>query len=93
MHEHLDRKITLRELAQCVGLSEMYFAMHFREATGYSPYKYLLKLKVDLARLLLRTSDAPILDVALRCGFHNQQHFATVFKRLHGVSPSRYRGF
>jgi AraC-like DNA-binding protein len=91
MHANLDKRVTLKQLARSVELSPTYFAEQFRCATGHAPHQYLLHLRVDMARALLKSTRIPILEVALRSGFPNQQHFATTFKRLYGVSPNQYR--
>ena len=91
MHANLDKRLTLKQLARSVDLSPTYFAEQFHCATGHAPHQYLLHLRVEMARALLKSTRLTILEVALRSGFPNQQHFATTFKRLHGVSPNQYR--
>jgi AraC family transcriptional regulator len=91
MQANLHRPVTLLDLAGCAGLSVSHFAHQFRRSTGTSPHRYLLQLRIERGRMLLRSPDASVLDVALETGFQTQQHFATVFRRMTGLSPGEYR--
>jgi AraC family transcriptional regulator len=63
----------------------------FRKSTGESPHRFVLRHRVERAKEMLRAADARVLDVAVACGFKTQQHFARVFRRMCGVSPTEYR--
>ncbi|TCU69481.1 AraC family transcriptional regulator [Bradyrhizobium sp. R2.2-H] len=89
--DHFDRCISLSELANVAGLSRMHFAAQFRAATGYRPREYLLTQRVEHAKTLLATTERPLADIALAVGFSTQAHFSTVFKRISGQSPARWR--
>ena len=51
----------------------------------------MTRKRVDHARKLLRTSTAPLAEVALQCGFSSQSHMTTVFKGATGVTPAKFR--
>lgn len=89
--DHFDRCISLSELANVAGLSRMHFAAQFRAATGYRPREYLLNHRVEHAKTLLTTTERPLAGVAHAVGFSTQAHFSTVFKRISGQSPARWR--
>jgi AraC family transcriptional regulator len=91
MHANLDRQVTLQELADCAGLSVSHFAHQFRRSVHASPHRYLLSLRIERSKTLLRNPKATILEVALDTGFETQQHFATIFRQMTGVSPGEYR--
>jgi len=91
MHENIQRPVTLEDLADCCGLSVSHFSRLFRISMRTSPHQYMLRLRVEHCKELLRDPNLSILEVALAAGFQSQQHFATVFRRLTGVSPSVYR--
>jgi AraC-like DNA-binding protein len=91
VNAHLDEALSLADLAAVAGLSRMYFAGQFRAATGYRPHDYLLYQRVESAKSILSTTDIPLAEVALSVGFQAQAHFSTVFKRLTGQSPARWR--
>lgn len=88
---HLDAPVRLADIASSAGLTRMHFASQFRRATGMSPHEYLLRRRIERAQHLLTESKQNLLDVALSCGFRSQAHFTTVFKRLVGEAPSRWR--
>ncbi|OPY98105.1 transcriptional regulator [Bradyrhizobium sacchari] len=89
--DHFDRSISLSELASVAGLSRMHFAAQFRAATGYRPREYLLNHRIQHAKTLLATTGRPLAEIALAVGFSTQAHFSTVFKRISGQSPARWR--
>jgi AraC family transcriptional regulator len=91
MRAHLDRQLSLAELADCAGYSPSHFTWLFRTTFGTTPHRYLQHLRIEQARALLRTSRHSILDAALACGFQTQQHFSRVFREVTGTSPAAYR--
>jgi AraC family transcriptional regulator len=91
MHANIDKQIALKDLADCAGLSLSHFSLQFRASTNQSPHRYMLRLRVQRSKELLTDSRRSVLDVGLEVGFHNQQHFATVFRNFVGVPPSVYR--
>jgi AraC family transcriptional regulator len=91
MHANIDKQIGLKDLAACAGLSLSHFSFQFRASTNQSPHQYMLRLRVERSKQLLKDIRLSVLDVGLEVGFRNQQHFATVFRNSVGVSPSAYR--
>ena len=63
------------------------FARRFKARTGLPPHQYLLKLRVEQARLLLRTSSDAIADIAAGCGFSHQEHLTRVLRTQLGTTP------
>jgi AraC family transcriptional regulator len=88
---HIDETLGLADLAAAAGLSRMHFAAQFRAATGYRPHEYLLDQRIERAKAILSAEDMPLAEVALSVGFQGQAHFSTVFKRLAGETPARWR--
>jgi AraC family transcriptional regulator len=85
------RSVSLADLAKTAGLSRMHFAAQFRAATGFRPREYLLHWRVERAKAILSGGDTPLAEVALAVGFCTQAHFSTVFKRITGETPARWR--
>src|ERR1700761_275890 len=81
MRENLEGTITLDQLAAACRLSKNHFARAFKATTGHSPHRWLLQCRVDRAKQLMTEGDHPLADIALRCGFADQSHFAKVFSR------------
>jgi AraC family transcriptional regulator len=63
----------------------------FKRALGVSPSRYHINLRLNLARQLLRETKMSIVDVALEVGYASPSHFAQLFRRENGLSPSKYR--
>jgi AraC family L-rhamnose operon transcriptional activator RhaR len=83
--------IDLDEVARRYGYSARNLRRVFREATATTPHDYLVKLRLCRAIRALRSSDASITDVALGSGFSDGNYFSYAFRKLTGMSPSRYR--
>jgi AraC family transcriptional regulator len=91
MQAKIEEELTLQEMAECAELSTAHFSEMFRKATGESPHQFLLRQRVERAKEMLREAEMRVLDVAVACGFKTQQHFARVFRRICGASPTAYR--
>jgi AraC family transcriptional regulator len=87
----LDKNISLAELAAIAGMSPHYFAELFKQSTGRSPHSYILLQRIERAKEGLRNPTRSILDAALDAGFENASHFSRAFRKVEGVSPSRFR--
>jgi AraC family transcriptional regulator len=74
-----------------VGLSKFHFHRLFKPALGMSPAHYQLNLRMNEARRLLRETDKSVVEVALDVGYANLSHFAQLFRRENGLTPSGYR--
>ena len=91
MHANLSESLPLAELAAVSGLSPTHFTRAFRLATGDPPYRHFVRLRIEKARELLECSTLSINEVAIRCGFEQPSHFASMFRKLTGVSPRAFR--
>jgi len=91
LEDHLAEDIGLVDMAAVVGYSPHHFTRLFRQAFGSSPYQYLLSRRVERAKAMLRDASLPIAVIAGACGFTSQSHLNSVFKRLTGATPGRYR--
>ena len=86
-----ERPWSLPGAARELGQGYTTFRGEFLRRYGTSPYDYLLRLRVELAANLLRGTREPVKSVAGRCGFKNVETFLRAFKRVHGLSPGRWR--
>ncbi|ARV61183.1 AraC family transcriptional regulator [Nostocales cyanobacterium HT-58-2] len=90
IHSHIDLEIKLTTLADMAGVSQYYFCQLFKQSMGITPYQYVLQLRVERAKQLLKSQKMTICDVALACGFANQSHFTKHFRKLTGTTPKAY---
>lgn len=88
---HLSSNFGLVDLATLVGYSPDHFSRLFKQAFQQSPYQYVLSRRIEMAMSMLRDDTLTIAEVAEACGFCNQGHFTTVFKRRTGTTPGAYR--
>ncbi len=89
--EHYMEKLTLKQVAGAVNVSQAYFSKLFKEEMQQTFTEYLTNLRIGFAKELLRQTRLPILDVAMHVGFESQQYFSTVFKQKTGTTPNAYR--
>jgi AraC family transcriptional regulator len=83
--------ITVRDIAAAVDMSPCHFTRLFKRATGCAPYQYVTMARIERAKALLRERSRRQIDIALTVGYETQSHFATVFRRLVGLTPGAYR--
>jgi AraC family transcriptional regulator len=91
MREHIAEEFNLDRLAAQAGLSKFYFNRLFKSAVGVSPSHHQINLRMDEARQLLRETKKSVMEIALDVGYANPSHFAQLFRRETGLSPSDYR--
>jgi transcriptional regulator GlxA family with amidase domain len=91
MERHLDREVTVEELAARAHMSPRTFARRFQQETGTTPYRWLLGQRVLLARELLEGTDETVDAIALRAGFGNAATLRHHFGRWTGTTPHAYR--
>lgn len=91
IHHELHTTLRVPDLARRVGMSQNYLARQFRLRTGMTIPGYVLHRRIQLARLLLRTTNLPVKQIAARVGMPDAQHFNKQFRRLIGRSPSATR--
>jgi AraC-like DNA-binding protein len=80
----------LDELAERLEVSKAHLIRTFTKKTGISPGKYITRVRIEYAKLLLQDEDASISYVAESSGFANANYFAKVFRRETGMSPTEY---
>lgn len=83
--------VTLDDLAGIAGLSKFHFLRQFSQVVGITPGAYLRTLRLCHAARMLRTTDKPILDIALAVGFADHPSFSRAFARHMGMTPSEYQ--
>lgn len=91
IHAEPGRPWRLPELARHAGMSRSGFAERFRQVVGAAPIDYATRWRMQVAAARLRRDDATVSQVAASLGFLSDSAFGATFKRVHGISPGRYR--
>lgn len=91
IEENLPEQLTIATLAKLVPMSEFHFARIFKTLVGESPYRYILKRRIERAKVLLRLTRFSSAEIAYQVGFSNSSHFTAQFRKLLGVTPIIYR--
>lgn len=91
MREHAAEPFSLAALADVAGMSRFHFSRMFHRATGHSPQRYFIDLRIAEAQRLLQETDRPIIEIGLALGYTSPSHFAQAFRRVTGMSPSVFR--
>ncbi|HTG01096.1 MAG TPA: AraC family transcriptional regulator [Nitrospirota bacterium] len=92
IEQNLWTPLELDELAKQAHLSKFHFCRTFKRYTGLNPMKYVAALRIDRAKELLKQQDISVSNVASKVGFRDLSNFIRQFKKVTGVTPSRYRG-
>lgn len=91
LHTHYHHAVTLESLADVAQLSVSRLAHSFRERMAVSPMRYLRRLRIEKAKMMLQISQQPISEIALCVGFSDIFHFSRTFKQVVGYAPTAYR--
>ena len=91
IEQHFAEEITVKKLAKLCNISVSTFTRIFKKELYMTPIEYLIEVRLQQAKKLLRRGDIPITQVALRCGFNSSSHLASSFQRVLHMTPSEYR--
>ncbi|NLK95286.1 MAG: helix-turn-helix transcriptional regulator [Clostridiales bacterium] len=93
IEQHYSENITVKYLAKLVNMSVSSFNRIFKKETKLTPIEYLIELRIEKSKKLLRREELSITEIAIRCGFNSSAHFSSSFSRLLNTTPSNYRKF
>lgn len=91
IYSHLHYRITLKELAEHLNLSESYLSKLFQKEMGIPLSTYILNLKIEKAKNFLQYSEYSIADISNYLAFSSQSHFIQTFQKKVGLTPHKYR--
>lgn len=91
MQETLADPVPVETLLADISLTRRQIERLFRSEMGQSPGKFYMKLRLERAKLLLRQTSKPIVEVAIACGFSSASHFAKCYRSACGSSPHEAR--
>lgn len=91
IYENLHDELSLKILAEYTRLNSSYLSKLFSKETGMNVRSFIIKARVDTAENLLINSDFSCLEISLALGFSSQSAFISVFRKVNGITPKKYR--
>ena len=91
LSSNCDQQWTLEQMAARCGIQRTRLNTVFQKLTNCTPMEYLIRLRTERAKPLLRETEIKIIDIAFECGFGSSQYFANTFKQSTGMTPTEYR--
>lgn len=91
IQQHFSEQITLEEVSGVVGLNAAYFSVLFKKSEGEGFAKYLINLRIEEAKRLLRESNDSVAEICRKVGYNDLKHFTHTFEKTTGIKPATYR--
>jgi len=93
VEENYFNNISLSDMASYACCSEYHFSRLFKKITGFSPYEYIVKFRINKAKYLLRNTDKSVEEIAESVGFGSSSNFIRTFRELEGLTPLKFRKY
>ncbi|MCR9122011.1 MAG: AraC family transcriptional regulator [Phyllobacteriaceae bacterium] len=91
IHDNLAEDLTLGMMTDLAAMSGFHFSRSFRAATGKSPLQYVIAARIDMAKVLLKTTELTVAEIGYRVGYNDVSRFGQHFKRATGGTPAQFR--
>ncbi len=91
IHQFLHEELSLTKLAEIVYLSPTYFSRLYKQITGQGLLEYINETRIQRAKVLLKTTDRKIHEIAVEVGLESAPYFTRLFRKKTGVTPQEYR--
>lgn len=91
IQKHFNEQITLEEVSGVVGLNAAYFSVLFKKSEGEGFAKYLINLRIEEAKRLLRETNDSVAQICRQVGYNDVKHFTQTFEKAAGIKPATYR--
>lgn len=91
LEKNFTQDISLDQMAALVNTSKYHLSKEFKKYTGFSPHDYLISLRINHAKILLKTTDYPANKIAHIVGIHDINNFNYLFKKKVGKTPIQFR--
>lgn len=88
---HYNKNIDLEDIAQSACLSVNHLLRTFKQAYGKSPHQYLIQVRIDRSKYLLKNTDYTLNEIVEIIGFECPSSFIRLFKSLNKITPGKYR--
>lgn len=91
IHDNMAEDLSLTAMANLAAMSGTQFSKSFKKEVGQSPLQYVIAQRLELASVLLRTSQLTVAEIAYRVGYRDLSRFGQHFKRKFGDTPAAFR--
>ncbi len=91
IHGNYDKRVDVEKLIELSSLTRSAFFREFKRATGNTPHEFFMRVKLEAAKLMLKTTSLKMTEIAHALGFYDEFHFSKLFKNMYSLSPSSYR--
>jgi AraC family transcriptional regulator len=91
IEDHLAEDLAIADLAALIPMSQFHFARAFKAATGEPPHRYIMRQRIERAKMLLSVTRLSVAEVSYQTGFSNQSHFTAQFRKAIGMTPTHLR--
>ncbi len=91
LERHFHESLSIQTIAEDIGMSPRNFSRRFKQATGDNPSEYLQRVRIEVAKELLRTTGLTIAEIAHKTGFSDASYFSRTFNRYAEMKPNQYR--
>ena len=91
MHQRYTEPLARQTIAEAIGVHKDYLGRIFQQELGLTIGDYLTRYRISTACRLLRETDLPVAEIAVRVGFDTPTYFSQVFHRVTGSTPRAYR--
>lgn len=91
LREHYREEFKAQALGDRINFHPVYIARCMQKEFGCSPAQYVIRYRIEQAKLLLLQTDLPVSRVAEEVGFNQAAYFASCFAKQEGISPRKYR--
>lgn len=88
---NLNKDVTLQSIGDFVYLNAVYLSQIYKDITGENLSDYILRARMEKAKLLLERTSLRIYEITEQVGYQSPQHFIRRFKSYYGVTPEYYR--
>lgn len=89
IRENLDASLNLDNMAEIAGYGRFQFARLFQSTMGISPYRYVVRRRLETARTMIRERRDTLAEISVATGFSDQSHMTRWIKRVYGATPAQ----
>ena len=91
IEDNFTKKVNLDEAAQILHFNKSYFCRYFKKHTGMNFVEFINSMRVQEAKSLLASTNSSVMEIAFKCGFTNVRTFNREFKRIVGMTATKYK--